>query len=655
MKALKEKRIGLRSLWRRGLVILSLFALVFVSCGDSSSEEDLPPVVVKKETETIKAVWNNKPKQYEGTRVDLTGLEVTVTYTDGSKDVLTPANTKFKVVPEVVQGIIVRSLGGSSYTAWAGVRDYTISCAAGDQAYSESWNFTVVPIERGTNSGNTSWVTTAVYVANASAYYIPNYQTYVLPSTEGYVLNSALNLVGNLNNEIYVDDDVPQILGGGFRLQASYADLTKKEIPLDEKNKNIKWVIRTHYSKGKNETGTGDLLVSIGKTDLTTAQVNNVLASVSIPGQAGTGSWMLSPWNNTSAGLLTAIHPYEKVYHVKALDLVSVPTEDNLPSMFYWETDDSTNWGNRLKGAGVELKVTYTNETTKNISIAKAIELGMIWWNANPASGTMEETDTFGIYGVRQTDSILTNKAKRTYQKILEPQVRINYRGATVDVPVDIYTKLDHIEAVYKGDVTEFEVDMKWDDNDIAGRDAKWYSEQIDVTAVFVSTRTGETKNLPLKFDESKFSAPGNTGAVLPSANAPALKFVDSSEAKGVTGYYSMDFGKPAWPKWNSGTNVYDWYDAWTYSGLPVEARRTRYGIAAADSTNTGVLAQGQAAFGLCQNASNNGKDKGVTVYYVAPPEIVATDGSGSITGTVKTTPAKAPKLSVMWKNIRKN
>ena len=39
MKALKEKRISLRSLWRMGLVVLSVFALAFVACGDSDSGE----------------------------------------------------------------------------------------------------------------------------------------------------------------------------------------------------------------------------------------------------------------------------------------------------------------------------------------------------------------------------------------------------------------------------------------------------------------------------------------------------------------------------------------------------------------------------------------------------------------------------------------
>ena len=45
MKALKEKRNSFRSLWRMGLVILSVFALVFMACGDSNTgTPDTPPV-----------------------------------------------------------------------------------------------------------------------------------------------------------------------------------------------------------------------------------------------------------------------------------------------------------------------------------------------------------------------------------------------------------------------------------------------------------------------------------------------------------------------------------------------------------------------------------------------------------------------------------
>jgi len=44
MKALKEKRVSLRSLFRRSLIILSLFALVFAACSDSESEGPVTPI-----------------------------------------------------------------------------------------------------------------------------------------------------------------------------------------------------------------------------------------------------------------------------------------------------------------------------------------------------------------------------------------------------------------------------------------------------------------------------------------------------------------------------------------------------------------------------------------------------------------------------------
>ena len=43
MKALKGKRNSLRSLWRMGLVILSVFTLMLAACGDSSTADPVTP------------------------------------------------------------------------------------------------------------------------------------------------------------------------------------------------------------------------------------------------------------------------------------------------------------------------------------------------------------------------------------------------------------------------------------------------------------------------------------------------------------------------------------------------------------------------------------------------------------------------------------
>jgi len=85
MKALKEKRISLRSLWRRGLVILSLFALVFVSCSDSSGSTDettaTGPYPISVE------IYNGSlGTQYEGTYFDMKAgnISARVVYSDNT-------------------------------------------------------------------------------------------------------------------------------------------------------------------------------------------------------------------------------------------------------------------------------------------------------------------------------------------------------------------------------------------------------------------------------------------------------------------------------------------------------------------------------------------------------------------------------------------
>ena len=94
MKALKEKRVSLRSLFRRGLVILSLFALAFAfaSCGESgggggdptpTSGPTAPPVPPDlKHVEKLEIRKHPTMYSFEAGAVDLTGLVVAVHWND---------------------------------------------------------------------------------------------------------------------------------------------------------------------------------------------------------------------------------------------------------------------------------------------------------------------------------------------------------------------------------------------------------------------------------------------------------------------------------------------------------------------------------------------------------------------------------------------
>ena len=98
MKALQEKRISLRSLWRRSLVILSLIALAFASCGDSDSGDPSTPVIPIEPTRLIVGMELIDPPAefnvavYEGMPVNLAGIRVIARYADGQYEYLTNPN-----------------------------------------------------------------------------------------------------------------------------------------------------------------------------------------------------------------------------------------------------------------------------------------------------------------------------------------------------------------------------------------------------------------------------------------------------------------------------------------------------------------------------------------------------------------------------------
>jgi hypothetical protein len=89
MKALKEKRLSLRSFLRRGLVILSLFALVFASCGDSGGDGGdptdpgitPPPAAPYVESITLLVAAPTNPS-FQGMPPDLTGMALEVKWSN---------------------------------------------------------------------------------------------------------------------------------------------------------------------------------------------------------------------------------------------------------------------------------------------------------------------------------------------------------------------------------------------------------------------------------------------------------------------------------------------------------------------------------------------------------------------------------------------
>jgi hypothetical protein len=103
MKALKEKRVSLRSLLRRGLVILSLFALVFASCSDSDdggTGTDPGPTNPPAGPSIVSLTILQQPQEesFQGLPPNLKGLIVEVHWSDGKIEQVNDY-TKFTTVP----------------------------------------------------------------------------------------------------------------------------------------------------------------------------------------------------------------------------------------------------------------------------------------------------------------------------------------------------------------------------------------------------------------------------------------------------------------------------------------------------------------------------------------------------------------------------
>jgi len=133
MKALKEKRVSLRSLFRRSLVILSLLALAFASCSDSGGDTNggnngngngngQPPQVILNTVAGMTVLEHPYLPSYEGAYPDLTGLKVLVFWSNGKESSIVDDPSKFVVYPSVAY--VTNS--GTSETSFSTFNQYGI-------------------------------------------------------------------------------------------------------------------------------------------------------------------------------------------------------------------------------------------------------------------------------------------------------------------------------------------------------------------------------------------------------------------------------------------------------------------------------------------------------------------------------------------------
>jgi len=148
MKALKEKRVSLRSLFRRSLVILSLLALAFAfaSCGDSgggggggdtqptNGTTPPPPPAESKYVEKLEIMKHPNTYSYEAGAPDITGLRVAVYWNDNGAssvqiidvDGMDSEEAKLFYVDPPVASLPTGTSAGTNFTSLSTAWDYKL-------------------------------------------------------------------------------------------------------------------------------------------------------------------------------------------------------------------------------------------------------------------------------------------------------------------------------------------------------------------------------------------------------------------------------------------------------------------------------------------------------------------------------------------------
>ena len=634
MKALKEKRIGFRSLLRRGLVILSLFALVFAfaSCADSDGDDDTsqPPITntdppVSKGTVPARIEIISWPvnDQYEGLPLDLTGLKIRVFASDNPKNNWTVAweeqKDKFYTNPPYAVGVIGQTSTGTDLV-WLPQLQY-------DLTWITAYGNPLSPISSATQNAQVLDLqdtdSVAVKAAGTDTLLLKNLPT-VVPimraavwtdietSDPRYVYDSVKDVYNwskglrfttkDYNQKVYVDDN-PTL--SKYTLEAEYYPVTKekerggkiKPFALDQ---TTEWRIVPDYKYRATDTvranpigATGDLLVTVGTNPLP-ATDPKVLAAL-----VGTGSIASPQYKAPTSGLspgnvrkdnpidpgLTIRHTYEDVYIVES---IKVTTELELEPFYYWQEDTAAAWLERLVAAKGKITVNYKGLTgtpaPKEFTPQQLSEQNRVWYNtlfgtdyptndidsSLTPDDAMKSKEPFAVMAIQESDP-----THRAHAKNRDPMITIKYRGAPAYIETPVLTRL-----------AEFTIDPLTGD---------------EVGKILYMGRDNDV---------------GNTNAL----------WFGASKVKGYVAYTAYSD-----PEYKKGFEVYmspvpgaDLVDKATYRpSVTFDALGTTGMVGAKGAGDPGDVSQAEYYsnnyYDLTHNTKNNGKAVSVRFYYAAP------------------------------------
>jgi len=620
MKALKEKRISLRSLWRRGLVILSLFALVFASCGDSSSPSE---PAEQPEVDSIAIILPAAPDvladQYEGVPINLKGVSVVVKYKDGRAATtfsLVDHPDNYTIKPPVAAGILVDDAGD---TYWAPVTKYDLTVIYGSRIATKELTFPRINgMRRQQGDGPVDFINP---IGTVYKYDVENYF-----SGKDTTWSGVLNLWADTGDEAYVDE-LP-VMASDAKMRVLYSDAERKDFPLEYADLEIVTAYKGPEGSERAESGPGELQITVGQGWPSNDKYRqSAIDYARAQGLTGAVYSVL----HTSQTLTTTLK-YKLVHHVTKID---VKDPDDWPYIYYWEGDTVASWANAL--AAKVLVITYSNKKTKESKISEINKIGaakgggIIWWNPNPdptwtpVAVHWNVVDSEYAWLTDEAGGVPPKKKAAVYAKIAEPKVKIYYRGATTYCPVDIYTNIQNFDAHVTGEAP-LKVDFLLPavDNDVAipGGDgvsnAKEFGAALTVEVKYGSIRGGE-KTVALAYTAATPST-GATALAAAQLGAPSAGIYTSPTFVSNHEYYTLDFGDMVGYKVNSDLAV------------------TLANKAAAYAAGT---------WGVSKNVKEGGST-GVTVYY--RPPTMPTSESG-----IKDLKLQKIKITeVAWKNVPK-
>jgi len=377
MKALKEKRISFRSLWRMGLVVLSVLALAFAACGESESGSNTgpgngsgvnPQQPVGKAPRSIMVleppITSGGPV-YEGRDVSLLGLKLAVTWENGETETVSfgagndikidPPIYDFRRVPysaaadqvygEIAQRSFIPDSQGGYYGWGTDDQDFERDLGAATQAvidaFEEIEDYYTITYTSGGKSA-----TTKIHSGLLGAHKRIIDLVYTSNMTKRtYYIDDEPEFAGSVVSAYYASDNLEK------NSQGDYENL---RIILDVKNDWLKWAWVWNTTPGGGSYATDDnpgVLVSIGSFGLIESHI------VGVAGQY------------VQSSLVGARFPVSKIYQVKKIAWATEPKFEN--TIFYdnprliGEVDDWYEWYMRwaLDEFGDGVLAIYYNDT----------------------------------------------------------------------------------------------------------------------------------------------------------------------------------------------------------------------------------------------------------------------------------------------------